>query len=107
MKRAAQAIAFVATIGQVRAPVRAVAVQQAEVAQRVAKQHQVLPQQTHRLHGANRHARVERGVELVHQRHGLPIVAHDRAAGCARTDAGDEFVLFCFHRGLWTTGVRD
>ena len=100
MKRAAQAIAFVAAKGQVRSPVRAVAVEQTIVALRVAKQHQVLAQNAHGFHGANRHARIERGVELVHQRHRLPIVAHHRAARCARPDAGDQFVLFSFHGGL-------
>ena len=35
----------------------------------------------HRLHRADRHARIERRVELVDERHRLPVVAHQVAAG--------------------------
>ena len=109
MKGTAQTIAFVAAKGQVSASVRAIAVEQTVVALRVAKQHQVLPQNAHRLDGANRHARIERGVEFVHQGDGLPVVAHHRAARRARPDAGDQLVLFCFHvclRTAWSVSDR-
>ena len=64
------------------------------------EQHEVLPQQAHRLHRAHAHGRVQRGVEFIHQRHRLPVAAHQVAAGRARANAGDQFVLFGFHGGL-------
>jgi hypothetical protein len=100
VERAAQAVALVAAEGQVGAAVRAVAVQQAVAAVGVLEQHKVLPQQAHRLHRAHAHGRVQRGVELIHQRHRLPVAAHQVAAGRAGANAGDQVVLFGFHGGL-------
>ena len=97
VKRAAQAIALVAAVSQVGAAVRAVAVQQAIAAFGVAKQHQVLPQHAHGFHRAHRHGRVQRGVKLVEQGHRLPVVAQQRAPGCAGAYPGDAFVVFGFH----------
>ena len=97
VKRAAQSVTFIATKRQVGAPVRAIAVQQAKLAAGVFEQNKVLPQHAHGLHGANAHVRVKRRIEFIDQRHRLPVTAHQVAAGRARTDAGNEFVEFCFH----------
>ena len=94
---AAQAVAFMAAISQVGATVRAVAVQQAELALGVFEQDQVLAEQPHRLDRTHGHARVQVGVELVHQRHRLPVVAHQLATRGAGADAGDALVQVCFH----------
>lgn len=51
----------------------------------------------HRLHRAHGHGRVQRGVEFIHQRHRLPVAAHQLAAGRARANAGDQLILFGFH----------
>jgi hypothetical protein len=80
--------------------VRAVAIQQAKRAVGILEQHKVLPQQAHRLHRAHAHGRVQRGVELIHQRHRLPVAAHQVAAGRAGANAGDQFIEFGFHGGL-------
>ena len=47
--------------------------------------------------GRVRHARVEHRIELVEQRHRLPVAAHQCAARRARADAGDQFVLRRLH----------
>jgi len=46
---------------------------------------------------ADRHARVQRRVELVDQRRGLPVLAQQLAARRARGDAGQQLVLFSVH----------
>ena len=102
---AAQAVALVAAKREVRPTVRAVAIQQAKAAIGVLEQHKVLPQQAHRLHRAHAHGRVEPGVEFIEQRHRLPVAAHQVAAGRARANAGDQFILFGFHRGLSCKGL--
>ncbi len=97
VKWAAQAVALVAAIGEVGASVRAVAVEQAVGTLGVAEQHEVLSQHPHRFHRTHRHRRVQRRVELVEQRHRLPVAAQQFAPGRARTDLGDALVLFGFH----------
>ena len=98
MKRAAQAAAlgcrFKSAKRQVSAAVRTVTVKQAPAANCIFKQHQVLAQQLHGFHGASGHARIQRGVKLGHQCCGLPILAQQLAARCARRDAREAVVLF-------------
>jgi hypothetical protein len=69
---------------------RAVAVEQAVARPFVAEQHEVLAQHAHRL-----------GRPLVRQllgeRHGVPVVSHQRAALRAGADAGDQLVLLGAH----------
>jgi hypothetical protein len=67
---------------------------------RILEQHKVLAQHADCLHRPNGHARVEHRIELVHQGHGLPVAAHQCSAGRARTDAGDQFILFGSHDGI-------
>ena len=97
MERTTQAVALVAAEGEIGAAVRAVAVEQAEPALCVTEQHQVLPEQAHGLHRAQRHARIQTGIELVEQRGRLPVLAHQRTAGGARADAREELVLIGVH----------
>jgi hypothetical protein len=65
MKRTAQAITFVAAVGQVGTAVGAVAVEQTKLALRIFEQDQVLAQQTHGFDGSDGHARIELGVKFV------------------------------------------
>ena len=109
MKRAAQAAtlrqAFQSSERQVGAAVRAVTVQQAPGARCVLEQHQVLPQQLDGLDRSLLHARVKRWIEFVHQRGGLPVLAHQLAAWRAGRDAGDQFILFSVHGGALKRSV--
>jgi hypothetical protein len=89
--------AFTAAKRQIRAAVRAVAVQQTPRARCVLEQHQILAEQLQGLDRANFHARVQRRVELVDQRGGLPVLAQQPAAGRARGDARQQFILFSIH----------
>ena len=86
MEQAAQAAILQATVGEIGAAMRAVAVEQAVAAALVAEQHEVLAQHAHRLGGTLLR-------ELVGERHRMPIVPHQRAAFGARPDAGDQLVL--------------
>ena len=97
MKGAAQAVAFVAAKGEVGAPVRAVAIQQTKASLGVFEQHEVLAQQANRLHGTDRHGRVQGRIELVDHGHGLPVAAKQLATRGAGSDLGQALVLFCFH----------
>src|SRR5205085_597543 len=81
----------------VGAAVRAVAIEKAPAVLRIPKEHEVLAQHAQRLERPLRHARIQPRVEFIHERHGLPVTAQHGAARRARTDAGDEGVLFCFH----------
>ena len=94
---AAYAVAFEAREAQIRAAVRAVAIEQSPAAGIVAKEHEVLAEHTHRLHRAMRHARVEPRIELVEQGHRLPVRAQQCTAWRAGADASDELVLFGLH----------
>ena len=109
MKGAAQPIALVAAKGQIGAPVRAVAVEQTPALLRIFEQHQVLAHQAHGFDRALRHARVQGGVELIHQRGGLPIAAQQLTSGGVRAHAGDAVVLFGFHGvcSVWRRGAHD
>ena len=82
---------------QIGTPVRAVAVQQPECARCVFEQHQILTQNAHGFHRAQRHIWIQQRVKLINQGYGLPIVAHQLATGRAGTYAGDQVVLFCSH----------
>jgi hypothetical protein len=84
MKGAAQTVALVAGKGQIGAAVGAWPIDQAELALGVSKEHQVLAQQPNRLERPFSHGRRQNWVELVEQRHRLPIVTHQLAAGRAR-----------------------
>ena len=53
---------------------------------------------------ARGHARVEARIELVDQRRRLPVAAHQVAAGRARADARDQFVLLGLHGVIAATG---
>src|SRR5207245_7839239 len=92
VKRAAQAAIFEPAEGEVGAAVRAVAIEHAQLALLVTKQDEVLAHQLHRLDWAGT-------VELVDQRHWLPIAAQQLAGGSAGTDPGDEIILFCADHG--------
>ena len=74
------------------AAVRAVAIDHAITALRVAKQDQVLAEQAQR---AQRPPGV--GVELVCERRRLPVAAQQAAGGRAGPDARHQFILFCSH----------
>jgi hypothetical protein len=104
VERTAQALGFEAAEAQVGAAVRAGPVDQAPALLAVAKQHQVLAEQAHRLHRARGHARVEARFELVDQRRRLPVAAHQVAAGRARADARDQFVLLGVHGDIREAG---
>ena len=93
MEQAAQATVLEAAVGEVGAAMRAAAVEQAVPATLVAEQHEVLAQHAHRLGRA-----LVR--QLVGERHRMPVVAHQRPALGAGTDAGDQVVLLVAHHGL-------
>ena len=99
VERAAQAIGLAAAERQVGAAVRAIAVEQAKAPLCVLEQHQVLAEHAHRLYLPVRHARVEPGVELVEQRHRLPVAAQQLSGGGVRAHAGQAVVLVSTHRG--------
>ena len=92
MEQAAQAAVLQASVGEVGAAVRAVAVQEAVAAALVAEQHEVLAEHAHGLGGTF-------PGKLVGERHRMPIVPHQRAAFGARPDAGDQLVLLGTHHG--------
>jgi hypothetical protein len=75
VKGTAQAIAFIATKGQVGAAMRTVAIEQSKLPLRIFEQDQVLAQQAHRFDGSNGHARIKMGIEFVHQGHRVPVMA--------------------------------
>ena len=93
MEQAAQSAILEPAIGEVGAAMRAAAVEQAVPAALVAEQHEVLAQHAHRLGRAL-------GRQFVGERHRMPVVAHQRAALGAGTDAGDQVVLLVAHHGL-------
>ena len=90
MEQAAQAAILQPAVGEIGAAMRAVAVEQAVTATLVAEQHEILAQHADRLGRP-------RTVELLGQRHRMPIVAHQRAAPGAGPDAGDQLVLLGSH----------
>ena len=100
MERAAQTVGLVAPERQIGAAMRAVAIEQAPVAELIPKQHQILAEHAHPLDRPRGHARIERRIELVEQRHRLPVATHQRAAGGAGPDAGDQFVVRGLHGAL-------
>ena len=102
---AADAVAFETRERQVGAAVRAVAVQQPPAALVVPEQHEVLPEQAHRLQRPQFHARVQPRVEFVEQRGGLPVASHQLAARGAGADAGEAFVQFGLHGGARSVDV--
>ena len=101
---AADAVALVPCETQIGTAVRAVAVEQTPGTCGIAKQHQILPQQAHRLERATGHAWVEPGVELIDQRRRLPIAAQQLAAAGAGADAGDQIVLCGLHLSQQSRG---
>ncbi|MCY1218326.1 hypothetical protein D9M72_302700 [compost metagenome] len=90
VERAAQAAVFQAPEAQVRAAVRAVAVEHAVLAVLVAKHDKVLAHQANRAHRAL-------SLELIDQRHRLPVLPQQAATGGIRADARHKFVLFSGH----------
>jgi hypothetical protein len=105
VERAAQAVVFAAAEGQVGAAVRARPIEEAEAAGAVAKEDELLAEDAHRLDRARAGARVEARIELVEQRDRLPVAAQQRAAGSARADPRDEFVLLGLHVGSLASGA--
>ena len=101
MKRAPQPAAlrcgFKPPKRQVGTTVRAVSVQQNPGTRGVLEQHQALPEQGHCLDQTLRHAGIKLGIELIDPCCGLPVLAQQLSAGCARCDAGELFVLFGVH----------
>ena len=97
VEQAAQAAVLEAAVGEVGAAMRAAAVEQAVPAALVAEQHEVLAQHAHRL------GRPLVG-QFVGERHRMPVVAHQRAALGAGTDAGDQLVLLVAHHGWLPSG---
>src|SRR5690606_39035944 len=87
------------------APVRAVAVEQAEAPLGIAKQHEILAQNAHRPDRANGHVRVLCRVEFVQQRHGLPVAAQQLTGGRARANPGQPLVVFGLHACLLVVGM--
>jgi len=87
VERTPQTVVFAATKTQVRATVRAVPTDQAELALLVAKQDQLFPQQRHR------HYR-PLGREFIAERSGLPVAAQHLAGRGARTHTGQLVVEF-------------
>jgi hypothetical protein len=75
VKWTTQAIAFVASKGQIGASVWAVAVEQTKLTLRIFEQDQILAQQPNRFDGSDSHAWIELGVELVHQGNRVPVMA--------------------------------
>ena len=64
--------------------------EQAVAATLVAEQHEILAQHPYRLGRP-------RPIQLVGERHRMPVVAHQRAAPGAGPDAGDQLVLLGSH----------
>jgi hypothetical protein len=85
--------------GQVGTAVRAVAVKQAPGAAASLNSTRSCPSRRTALSGRSAMRGSRRGVKFVQQRHRLPVAAHQRTAGRARADAGDEFVLRGLHGG--------
>ena len=87
MIRAAQAVLLANTVCEVRAPVRAGAVDQAVVSAHVAVEHEVLAQQPDRA------ARI--GVKLGRRADRMPVASQQVAHRRAGADLGDDLVLLC------------
>src|SRR4051794_3164742 len=92
MEGAAQAAMFEPPEREVRAAMRAMAVDQAVASRLVAEQHQVFTEQLDR---ADR----PRAVQLIDQRRRLPVAPHQLAAGVLPPGAGDQVVLLLAHHG--------
>ena len=92
VERAAQAAVLEPPEGEVRAAMRTIAVHQAEPPRLVAEENEILSEQTDGFdRAAARRARRERD--------GLPVVAHQLAAGRIRPDPGDQVVLLLIYHG--------
>ena len=87
VKGATQAVVFEPAKAHVGAAMRAGALDQAQLALAVAKQHEIFAQQAHRHH------RTVPG-KFVRQRGGLPVAAQDLARRGAGGDAGNKVILF-------------
>ena len=92
VKRTAQAPVFHPAKGQICATVRAIAVQHAQLALLITKQHKVLPHQAHRTHRALTR-------QLIGQCHRLPVTAQQLASRRLRADTGYQIILFCADHG--------
>jgi hypothetical protein len=92
VERAAQADILQPSEGEVGAAMRAMAVDQAVAAVRVAEQYEIFPEQ---LDGPQRTL----SLQFVQQRRRLPVHPHQLSAGVFRAGAGDQVVLFLAHHG--------
>lgn len=94
MEGAAQAAVLEPAESEIGAAVGAIAVEQAVAAALVAKQHEVLAEQPHRLDRAL-------ALELLDERRRLPVLAHQLAGRRPRPDPGDQVVLLLAHHGAY------
>src|SRR5436305_140814 len=92
MERAAQPAILEPTEREIRAAMRAVAVDQAITPLRVAKQHQILAEQFYGFDGTW-------PLHLVDQRRRLPVHPHQFPARLARPGPGNQVVLLLAHHG--------
>jgi hypothetical protein len=51
--------------------------------------------------------RVERGIEFINERDGLPVAAHHGASSSAVPDARDQLVVFGLHANQFTAALCD
>jgi hypothetical protein len=79
--KTAQATVLYPTIAQVRASMRAMETQQAELASVVAEEHKILTHDLHRKWVITR--------QLFRERHWLPVASHEVAPGSAGTRLSD------------------